>query len=94
MAAKFKAKADSANTADNKIVLSVQQVVTYSIFLLTVGASIYTFFKAIPKIDELDKSVNLLRVSNGRVEERINALKETIGTEKSHSDNNGIEAAK
>lgn len=66
------------NTADKTIVLSLQQVISYTLFILTVGASIYTFFKAIPKIDELDESVTQLRVSNGRVEERINALKETL----------------
>jgi len=83
MAAKFK-KAESTSTSENKITLSIEQLVTYTIFLLTVGASIYTFFKAIPRIDQLDESVNQLRVSNGRVEERINALKETIVTEKGH----------
>lgn len=62
---------------DKKVVLSVQQILTYSAFLITIGASIYTFFKAIPKIDKLDESVNQLQVSNTRVEERIAALKES-----------------
>lgn len=83
MAAKMKSKVETINTADKQVVFSVQQIISYSIFLLTVGASVYTFLKALPKIDELDKSVNQLRESNGRVEERINALKETMSIQKS-----------
>lgn len=64
--------------ADKQIVLSVQQLFTYGIFLVTIGASVYTFFKAIPKIDKLDQTVNQLQVSNTRVEERIVALKESL----------------
>lgn len=63
---------------EKKVTLSVQQFFTYGVFLITVGASIYTFFKAIPKIDKLDETVNQLQVSNTRVEERILALKETF----------------
>lgn len=66
------------NTLDKKIVLSLQQLLTYTAFIVTVGASVYTFFKAIPKIDKLDESVNKLEVSNSRVEERIVALKEIL----------------
>lgn len=87
MTAKSKSRGEPVNTSDRQVVFSVQQIISYSIFLLTVGASVYTFFKAIPKIDELDKSINQLRESNGRVEERINAIKETIGIQK-----NGQEA--
>jgi hypothetical protein len=70
------------NTLDKKIVLSIQQVLTYAAFLITIGASIYTFFQAIPKIDKLDETVNELQVSNGRVEERILALKEILAQKK------------
>lgn len=63
---------------DRQITLSVQQVLTYSAFLLTIGASIYTFFKAIPKIDKLDETVTQLQVSNTRVEVRLDALRETF----------------
>jgi len=70
-------------TLDKKIVLSVQQLLTYAAFFITIGASVYTFFKAIPKIDKLDETVNQLQVSNTRVEERIIALKEAFTESKS-----------
>lgn len=73
---------------DKQIVLSVQQLFTYGAFLVTIGASIYTFFKAIPKIDRLDETVNALQVSNSRVEERIVALKEILAEKKAVSPNN------
>lgn len=67
---------------DREITFSIQQLITYSAFLITVGASIYTFFKAIPKIDDLDKTVNELKESNSRVEERVLALREFMYIEK------------
>jgi hypothetical protein len=76
------------NTMDRKIVLSVQQLFAYAAFLLTIGASIYTFFKAIPKIDKLDETVNQLQVSNGRVEERIDALKTILAEKKATETSN------
>jgi hypothetical protein len=68
----------SEATLDKKITLSVQQLLSYALFFITFGASVYTFFKAIPKIDKLDETVNQLQVSNTRVEERIVALKEVL----------------
>ena len=73
------------NTFDKQVVLSVQQLLTYGAFLVTIGASIYTFFKAIPKIDKLDETVNELQVSNTRVEERIVALKEILAQKKTET---------
>ena len=70
------------NTLDKQVTLSVQQLLTYGAFLVTVGASIYTFFKAIPKIDKLDETVNQLQVSNSRVEERIVALRDVLAEKK------------
>lgn len=71
-------KGNNETLLDKRVTLSVQQLFTYGAFLITIGASIYTFFKAIPKIDKLDESVNQLQVSNSRVEERIVALKESL----------------
>ena len=78
-------KSPAENTLDKQVVLSVQQLLTYGAFLVTIGASIYTFFKAIPKIDKLDETVNQLQVSNSRVEERIVALKEILALKKNDS---------
>ena len=75
---KAKSSQTNENILDKHIQLSVQQLLTYSAFLLTVGASIYTFFKAIPKLDELDESVSKLKESNDRVEERIVALRDIM----------------
>ena len=75
---KQSAKPAQEKLMDRQITLSVQQVLTYSAFLLTIGASIYTFFKAIPKIDKLDETVTQLQVSNTRVEVRLDALRETF----------------
>jgi hypothetical protein len=80
-------KSTKENTLDKQVVLSVQQLLTYGAFLVTIGASIYTFFKAIPKIDKLDETVNELQVSNTRVEERIVALKEILAQTKAESRN-------
>jgi hypothetical protein len=85
---KEKTKEVSETILDKKVVLSVQQIFTYGAFLVTIGASIYTFFKAIPKIDKLDESVNQLQVSNTRVEERIVALKESFDEKKKALDVN------
>ncbi len=63
---------------DGVIVLPIKQLIAYAMFLITAGASIYTFFKAIPKIDKLDESVTDLKLSNTRVEERVANLKELI----------------
>ena len=78
-------KSEKDNTLDKQVVLSIQQLLTYGVFLVTIGASIYTFFKAIPKIDRLDETVNELQVSNTRVEERIVALKEILAQRKTES---------
>jgi hypothetical protein len=79
---KPKSQPAAEKTLDKHIVLSVQQLFTYGVFLVTIGASIYTFFKAIPKIDKLDETVNQLKVSNTRVEERITALREVMAARK------------
>jgi hypothetical protein len=70
------AKQTPEKLMDKQVVLSVQQIFTYGAFLLTIGASIYTFFKAIPKIDKLDETVTQLRLSNTKVEEKIGNLRE------------------
>lgn len=75
-----------SNPEEALIVLSMKQIITYGVFLITVGASVYTFFKAIPKIDKLDETVNQLQLSNTRVEERVAALKELLA-EKRKSNN-------
>lgn len=74
---------DEQNTfIDKKVVLSVQQIITYAITFLTIGASIYTFFKALPKIEALDVSLQQLKESNARVDQRISDLKELIDLHK------------
>lgn len=79
---KVKNNLSKENTFDRKIVLSIGQLMTYSAFLITIGASIYTFFKAIPKIEILNERVNELKVSNSRIEERIISLREIISEKK------------
>ena len=71
--------AQQVNLVDKKVVLSIQQILTYSITFLTIGASIYTFFKALPKIDALDASLQQLKETNARFDQRIIDLKEYIG---------------
>lgn len=66
------------STLDKSVVLTVQQLFTYAAILVTIGASVYTFFKAIPKIDKLDDSVVQLQISNTRVEERIQSLRDIL----------------
>jgi cell division protein FtsB len=79
---------EPTNIADKKIVFSVQQIITYSVTFLTIGASIYTFFKALPKIDALDASLQQLKESNARVDQRISDLKEYISIQKELKESN------
>lgn len=62
------------NTLDKNIVLNYQQIITYSIFLITFGASVYTFYKEIPKIESLDKEVNNLNKNVAVFEQKISNL--------------------
>ena len=39
---------------------SIPELITYAAMLITFGASIYTFFQAIPKIDKLNEISNSL----------------------------------
>jgi len=73
---------DQNSGGERKISFSIQQIVTYSITILTIGASIYTFVKALPKIEALDASLQQLRESNARVDQRISDLKEFISLQK------------
>lgn len=63
---------------DRKISLSVQQLITFSITLITIGASIYTLIQALPRIERLDTSIQQLKESNARVDQRITDLKEVL----------------
>jgi tetraacyldisaccharide-1-P 4'-kinase len=51
-------KQESNSTWEKNINLTFQQFVAYTIFVITFGASVYTFFEAIPKIDALSKETN------------------------------------
>ena len=79
MAKVSKSPSEEVTIIDKKIVLSVQQIITYSITFLTIGASIYTFFKALPKIDALDVSLQQLKESNARFDQKIVDLQAYIG---------------
>ena len=63
---------------EKKIFLSIQQLITFSFTLITIGASIYTLFQALPKIERLDTSIQQLKESNARVDQRITDLKEML----------------
>ena len=54
-------KKENSDTVTKKIIyFTLQELVTYTVFVITFGASVYTFFEAIPKIDELTKTTNEL----------------------------------
>ena len=74
------AKKQSENNLlpDRKISLSVQQLLTFSITFITIGASIYTLIQALPKIERLDTTIQQLRENNARVDQRITDLKEAF----------------
>ena len=76
MAAKKQFEAKSL--PEKKIFLSVQQLITFSVTLITIGASIYTLVQALPKIERLDTSIQQLKESNARVDQRITDLKEML----------------
>jgi len=71
MAKAIKPVTEQTSIVDKKIVFSVQQFVTYSITFLTIGASIYTFFKALPKIDSLDSSLHDLREKSAELTRQV-----------------------
>ena len=74
----LKKKSENKSMLEGKIYLSLEQLITFSITLLTIGASVYTLIQTLPKIEQLDTSIQQLRESNARVEQRIKDLKEAM----------------
>ena len=74
----LKKKSENKSMLEGKIYLSLEQLITFSITLLTIGASVYTLIQTLPKIEQLDTSIQQLRESNARVEQRITDLKEAM----------------
>jgi len=86
MASSDKRATEPINIADKKVVFSIEQLITYSVTFLTIGASIYTFVNALPKLEALDTSLQELKVSNARVDQQISDLKEFINMQQQIQD--------
>lgn len=80
-------KAELKSSLDKSIVLNFQQIITYSAFLITFGASIYTFFKAIPKLDALDKEIITIDKNVAVFEVKISDLNDYLKSSRSKDAN-------
>ncbi|WP_295119669.1 hypothetical protein [uncultured Chitinophaga sp.] len=65
----------SDSTAEKKVSLTYQQLFSYTLFVITFGASVYTFFNAIPKLEALNKDVNKLDKDISVLTERVENIK-------------------
>ena len=71
-----------SDTEDKKIItLSIQEIITYAVFLITFGASVFTFFQAIPELNKLKEQTNSLdknlAVSVAKIDMIISQLNES-----------------
>jgi hypothetical protein len=52
--------ADKELSPNSTITVKIQYIVTYSIFLVSFGASIYTLYDTLPKISQLSDEIEII----------------------------------
>ena len=75
-------KSISLNT---EIKLKLQHLITYSIFLVTIGASIYTLFKTLPEITQISDDLQHLEKREVQISTDIEWIKNFLEIKKTEN---------
>jgi|GEM_PF-5672292 len=58
-----------------KIITPIPMAITIAISLITFGASLYTFFKSLPRLEAVEKTTMQLQIKNQYYDDSIEQLK-------------------